>query len=227
MMPSPRLALFFAPAADSALWRAGSAWLGRDAETGAACMQPDLPGIAAVTAEPRRYGFHATLKPPFRLAAGVTMEAAMTAIEALAGAIAPFTLPRLAVAELGAFLALRETAPCPRLQALADLAMAWPDALRAPPDAAETARRLRAGLTPVEARMLERWGYPYAFGTWSFHMTLTGPLAEPDRRSWRRAAENFLAPALAEAPELRDIAVFVESAPGAPLRLTRRVRLGR
>jgi hypothetical protein len=35
--------------------------LGRDPESGAPTPQPDIPDIAEVTAEPRLYGFHATL----------------------------------------------------------------------------------------------------------------------------------------------------------------------
>ena len=52
----------------------GAAWLGWDAGRGVAVAQPVLPGldIAALTAAPRKYGFHATLKPPFRLADGTS-----------------------------------------------------------------------------------------------------------------------------------------------------------
>ncbi len=75
--------------------------------------QPDLPDIAAITAEPRGYGFHATLKPPMRLAAGRDWFACSRPRTALAGRIAPFELPELAVSDVHGFLALRETVPCP------------------------------------------------------------------------------------------------------------------
>ena len=38
-----------------------------DAGGGEDLAQPEVPGLAAMTADPRRYGFHATIKPPFRL----------------------------------------------------------------------------------------------------------------------------------------------------------------
>src|SRR3712207_6332148 len=115
-----RVALYWAPHLDDPLHRLGSAWLGRDAETGATLPQPALPGldIAALTADPRGYGLHATLKPPFRLA--VSWAEAMAAAEALARRVAPFDLPPLSVQDLHGFLALRETAPCPALRHLAD-----------------------------------------------------------------------------------------------------------
>ncbi|MFC7693522.1 hypothetical protein ACFQY5_32275 [Paeniroseomonas aquatica] len=64
--PEARLALYWAPGYDDPLHRLGSAWLGRDAESGAPMHQPVLPGldIAELTADPRGYGLHATLKPP-------------------------------------------------------------------------------------------------------------------------------------------------------------------
>src|SRR4051812_29789724 len=65
--PAARLALYWAPEVDDPLHHLGSAWLGRDAESGAPVPQPKLPGLdlAALTADPRGYGLHATLKPPF------------------------------------------------------------------------------------------------------------------------------------------------------------------
>lgn len=73
--PAPRYALYYTPAADSALWRFGSATLGYDAITGRDIAFAVPPGCEALDwqeliAEPRRYGFHATLKAPFELANG-------------------------------------------------------------------------------------------------------------------------------------------------------------
>ena len=74
-MSKPRYAVYYAPAADSALWRFGSATLGYDALTGEDLPFAVPPGCdlalwPAFTEEPRRYGFHATLKAPFELADG-------------------------------------------------------------------------------------------------------------------------------------------------------------
>ncbi len=44
----------------------------------------------------------------------------------------------------------------------------------------ERERRLAASLTVRQMSNLERWGYPYVFEDFRFHMTLTGPLADND-----------------------------------------------
>ena len=70
MAPDARVAVYYAPLPDDPLFAASATWLGRDPESGAPAPQPDIAGIAEVTAEPRLYGFHATLKPPMRLPDG-------------------------------------------------------------------------------------------------------------------------------------------------------------
>src|SRR6266700_6027115 len=77
MTANPRYAIYFVPAAATALYRFGASALGYDCFTGA-----DIPTLDALpvdagewrelTHEPRRYGFHATLKAPFHLAPGRT-----------------------------------------------------------------------------------------------------------------------------------------------------------
>src|SRR3954449_12951235 len=104
MPPQSRVAVYYAPLPDDALTLLSNAWLGRDPVTGAPVRQPDMPSIAEITAEPRRYGFHATLKPPMQLAEGRSWQDLMRAVRALAAAIAPFDLPRLSVQDLHGFL---------------------------------------------------------------------------------------------------------------------------
>ncbi len=70
MGPDARVAVYYAPAVDDPLFAEAAVWLGRDPESGAPVPQPDIADIEEVTAEPRVYGFHATLKPPMRLAEG-------------------------------------------------------------------------------------------------------------------------------------------------------------
>ena len=220
-----RVAVYYAPRPEDTLSRLSAAWLGRDPESGAPVLQPDLPGLAEVTAEPRLYGFHATLKPPMRLRAGADWDALLRAAADLAACVAPFALPPLAVADVHGFLALRETEPSPALQALADLAVAWFDEFRATPTEAELGRRLRAGLSAGQTAMLHRFGYPYVFGTWFFHMTLTRRLSAEEKARYRPAAERYLAPALAQHRCVSDICLFIQDAPSDPFVLAARLPL--
>jgi putative phosphonate metabolism protein len=223
--PEARLALYWAPPVDDPLHRLGSAWLGRDAETGRPVEQPPLPGldIREVTADARGYGLHATLKPPFRLA--LSWVEAIRAAEAVAARIAPFDLPPLAVADLEGFLALREQAPCPGLRALADACVAEVDACRAPPGEAELARRRKAGLNPAQQALLDRWGYPYVFEEWRFHVTLTRRLSPAERAVVLPAVRDFLGAAPGRPRRVTELCLFTQAGPGAPFLVAERIAL--
>ncbi|MGA9867911.1 MAG: DUF1045 domain-containing protein [Acetobacteraceae bacterium] len=220
-----RVGVYYAPEIDDPLFAAGTTWLGRDPESGAPTPQPDVPAIAEITAEPRKYGFHATLKPPMRLAPGVRLATVTDAAADLAASVAPFDLPTLEVADLHGFLALRETRPCPALQALADLCVAGLDNFREAPDEAELARRRRAGLSAAQDALLRRWGYPYVFGAWFFHMTLTRRLDACEHEAYRPAAERHFARALREPRRLGAICLFTQTAPDQPFLMAKRLPL--
>jgi putative phosphonate metabolism protein len=220
-----RVAIYYAPMADDPLTSLATHWLGRDPVTGAPAVQPALFGIEEITAEPRRYGFHATLKPPMRLAEGRSWAELMTAVRALAASIAPFDLPRMAVHDLRGFLALRETEPCPALQALADACVERLDPFRAPPTETDLVRRRTLGLSEPEAAMLARWGYPYVFGTWFFHMTLTRRLSEAEQEVFLPAAEAYFAPVLDLPRRVVDLCIFTQATPDAAFNIAERVRL--
>ena len=206
-----RVGLYYAPREDDPLWAAAAHWLGRDPAGGPVPPQPDLPDIAAVTADARRYGFHATLKPPMRLRPGVTLADVKTRAAAVLRDLPGFDLPPLAVADLHGFLALRETTPCPALRTLADACVAGVDELREPPGAAELARRRAKPLSPEREAMLLRWGYPDVFETWQFHMTLTCRLDAPGHAIFRPAAEAHFAAALDRPRRVDAVCLFVET----------------
>jgi len=220
-----RYGIYWAPPADHPLWRAGCEWLGRDAESGAAhAAGPHRAG-------PRRYGFHATLKPPFALREGCAEGELDDALAALAATLEPFALRPLRVDVLTDFVALR---PCETvdgshpLRALADACVRTLDPLRRAPSAAERARRAALTLDAHERANLDRWGYPWVLDTWRFHMTLTDGLpAGAPRDALLAEAAAFFAPALAAPLRCDALALFVEDEPGADFRLARRVRLGR
>jgi putative phosphonate metabolism protein len=218
---SARAAVYYAPAEDDSLWAAGCTWLGRDPASGRTLASPVAEEL---TREPRLYGFHATLKPPMRL--NHTWAALMEDAAALASRLQPFPMPALQVADLGAFLALREAASCPPLHALADACVTALDPHRRPAEPEEIARRRRAKLTPAQDSMLLDWGYPYVLGTWRFHMTLTRRLAAAEREEVRAQAAAHFAPALARERMADSICLFTQAAPDAPFLLAERLRLG-
>jgi hypothetical protein len=161
--------------------------LGYDCYQSARLKTPDLPGISqsrweAITREPRRYGFHATLRAPFRLRRGVDEKLLVHELDAFAAACrAPPPTP-LKLGTPGDFIALVPEAPSPAIDQLAADCVRAFDQFRAPLSAAERKRRLAAGLTKRQVKYLERYGYPYVMDEFRFHMTLTGPLSNANRQ---------------------------------------------
>ena len=223
--PDARVAVYYAPDRHDLLFTASTAWLGRDPETNVLKQQPEIAEIAAITGEPRLYGFHATLQPPMRLSAGRDWDELLTSAATLTGSLKAFHLPPLAVMDLHGFLALRETRPSPELQALADACVERLDPFREPPTPPELAHRRRSPLTVEQDAMLVRWGYPYVFGMWFFHMTLTRRLTPAEKALYHPKAEAYFAEAIAAPRRVTDICLFVQPNPGAPFTIARRLPL--
>jgi putative phosphonate metabolism protein len=216
-----RYAVYFAPTSDSAWWSAGSRWLGRCAATGAVLVPPTIPGVSPAvmhdcTADPRRYGWHATLVAPFTLATEQTLASLLSCMRKLAMDLPAFTLPPLRVSTLGDFLALRPEGDLSQVQATAATCVKGLHPLASPLSQAELARRRRAPLTPEQDRLLQAWGYPWVLTQFRFHLSLTGPLSqlEPAVREALVTAAQTQFHAL-PACRFDSIALFVEPDAGA------------
>jgi putative phosphonate metabolism protein len=225
-----RYAIYAVPPVDQPLWRMASTWLGRDPESGTEVL-PDLPlwlgreRWREITGDARHYGFHGTLKPPMALANGRTpdgLDAALSLFASESAALPPLTLQ---VAAIGGFLALVPREASPALKRLADLAVERFDRFRAPPSEADLARRRQVPLSTRQEENLSRWGYPYVFDEYRFHMTLTSRLPDAERARVAAHLSDFLAPALA-LPVTLTMALFSQERREAPFRLVRRLRLG-
>ncbi|MCF8198158.1 MAG: DUF1045 domain-containing protein [Sulfuritalea sp.] len=226
-----RYALYFAPDTNHTLWSHGNIWLGRNPESGRTLDQPKVPGfgaseIAAHTAAPRRYGLHATIKPPFRLADGRSEARLLEQLENFSSRQTAFPLPSLDVALLDGFIALKARTRSAPLHALADACVAEFDSFRAPPDTAELARRQAERLDAAAASRLRRWGYPHVFEGFEFHMSLTANVPSSVQGQLLPWLESHFAPALAERCEFDQLALYVEPSPGEPFRLQRRFPFG-
>ncbi|MGA0601317.1 DUF1045 domain-containing protein [Caulobacter sp. KR2-114] len=223
---SARYTVYYAPNQGDPLGRRAAAWLGRDAFTGEALRRPALPGLEgldldALTASPRGYGFHATLKAPFELAADRS-EAELVAFAGAFAARQPAFTAALAVAGLGRFIALRLTAESPGMQALHGACVRDFDAFRAPLSDFDLARRRKAPLSPEQDQRLLAWGYPYVFDDFRFHMTLTDAVRDPQvsDRLVRALQAHF---ADLEGPHRFDsVALFKQDARDAPFRVLAR-----
>lgn len=221
-----RHAIYYAPP-EGGFAAAAAAWLGWDAVGACAVEQPLLPGIdlAALTAEPRRYGFHGTLKPPFRLAPGQSRGALEAALAAFAATRAPVEAGPLAVTGLGDFLALAPGEPLADLDLLAGAVVEAFEPFRAALTEAEIARRRPERLTGRQRALLAHYGYPFVMDEFRFHLTLTGALATP-APAVAEAAKDWFAPWVGTRFCVADICLFGEDEAGRFRLLSRHALTG-
>lgn len=226
---SARYAIYFAPPPGSALATFGADWLGRDCADSTPHTQPAVDGmtperLAEITASPRYYGFHATLKPPFALADGRDEAGLVAAVEAFVRSRTGFKAPRLQVAPLSGFTALVLSAPCPAMHDLAADCVRDFDDFRAPAGTAELAKRRAAGLSPRHEALLQAWGYPYVMDEFRFHMTLTERLSESDRALVMPALTPLAAPVTETPLAIDGIAIYRQPDRDSPFAMLDRYR---
>jgi putative phosphonate metabolism protein len=186
MADYPRYAIYYAPAPGSDLDRFGAQVLGYDAYTGEDLPFPnDVAGMTPdwhdLSKDPRKYGFHATLKAPMSLSPGKAETELLAACESFAGKPQPILVITPVVGSIGGFIAVVPAAPSPELERLAADCTSEFDSFRAPLTPGDRARRNPSDLTPRQREYLYRWGYPYVMEEFRFHMTLTGRLAAERR----------------------------------------------
>jgi len=221
---SARYAIFFAPEQHSPWWIFGSHWLGRNEWDDTLLQQPQLEEVqadelAAITTEPRRYGFHATLKAPFRLATGQTQADLLTRMESLAATLAPVALGPVRASAIGNFVALVAEGAAEALQGFASTCVTGLDDLRAPLNAADIQRRGVASLDTREAELLQKFGYPYVMERFRFHFTLTGPVDRAMQERVVVAANPWVNRLNRDAPLWMDrLCLFVQASPEAAFR---------
>ncbi|HDR29809.1 MAG TPA: DUF1045 domain-containing protein [Rhodovulum sp.] len=212
-----RYAIYFAPE-PGPLAEFGAAWLGWDPLAGTTRTPLRLPGlpckITELTETPRRYGFHATIKPPFRLIESSDIALLHRSAAALAGQLKPVLLDGLRISRLSGFLALTVRGDSRALSALAGSVVEALDGFRAPPLPDEIARRDPDRLSVRQRRILERWGYPYLMEEFRFHLTLTGPLKDAEADRTRAVLSPVLQPLIDRPLRIASLCLFGEAEDG-------------
>ncbi len=191
----------------------GARWLGWDIDTGTSVAHIDIPNLDDLTQTPRKYGFHGTLKPPFRLADGLCLDDLKEAVADLAASQPAVQIDGLRPARLGRFWALVPVGDTADLAHLAARFVQDLDRFRAPSTPAELERRRKASLTPEQDAHLQKWGYPYVLDQFKFHLTLTGKLSKPQSRLAEEALNSSL-PTLPKPYPITQIALVAERSDG-------------
>jgi ribose 1,5-bisphosphokinase len=195
------------------------------------CAQPAIRGVsntllARLTADARRYGFHATLKAPFHLVEGASEQQLLERVTTFCATQKPIVLAAPYVASHRDFLVLTNDDTKGEVSALAALCVSCFDELRAPLTERELAHRRVDGLTPRQEVLLQRWGYPYTEEQFRFHMTVSGALRDidPDVGAClqRAAMEHFAIAAASDLLVIDALSIVREAAPGTPFLVWKR-----
>jgi len=223
-----RYAVYYSPPPEAPIQQFASRWFGRDTMTGENRRRMRLKGfgledLAGITASPARYGFHATLKAPFRLSAEASYADLLQSARKLATQLEPIAPLRLVLGELSGFLALRPDRDQGPIGAVADACTTELDRYRAALNEQERARRLNGALTDRQIQHLDRWGYPYILDDFRFHMTLTKRLDEPLRSRLFDALAAHVADALATSFDLDSLCLFGDPGHGRPFQFLDRI----
>lgn len=221
-----RAALYAAPGTPSVhpgaarLRTLAEQWLGRsvtgDPVTGATPLGHSRSSIDAITEDARRYGFHGTLKAPFRLARGHGLDELDGAVARFAARRPHVVLPALSLTRIDGFFALVPGVPAPRLDAIANDVVVRFDRFRAPLSDADRARRDPATLTERQRELLDTYGYPYVLEESRFHLTLTDRIPAGQQPEVERMLRSWFDEVLGQDVPIDAVALFVEPEPGAP-----------
>ncbi len=165
MSQYPRYAVYFVPPADSVLYRFGASLIGYDAYSGQSLpfidgIEAEVQGWKRFTTDPRKYGFHATLKAPLSLAPGKTEDELVAAVRDVAQTPRAIPVIAPAVRNIGSFIAIVPDVPCPALHAFADDCVTAIDDFRAPLTAADRERPQRVGPDRAAGRISGPLGLP-------------------------------------------------------------------
>jgi putative phosphonate metabolism protein len=216
-MTFKRYAIYYAPP-EGSFAREAAEWLGWDPATGAALPHPDWSGLPAavadLTAEPRKYGFHGTLRAPFRPVEGLTEPDLRRGLNLLASTLAIAEMPGLELVNLDGFLAFVPAGDASSLATLAEEVVRGTNGWRAPLSEAEIARRRPDRLTDRQRDHLARWGYPYVMEDFQFHLTLTGRLDPEAARVTQSVLAERFAPHLPHPFRIADLCLFGEAMDG-------------
>ncbi|MEO8530520.1 MAG: DUF1045 domain-containing protein, partial [Deltaproteobacteria bacterium] len=195
-----------------------ASWLGWDPVTGQPVERPALDGlpraVSELTQAPHKYGFHGTLKAPFRLADGVDEAQLRAGCEALAASLAPFVIGEMQVARIGGFIALVPLIESPALAGFAIKIVQGLDQFRAPLNAREIAKRNPDRLSERQRDNLMTWGYPHLMEDFHFHLTLTSSLAAAEAAQVVDVLTPVIVPLVDRPLVIADLCLFGEDDTG-------------
>ena len=217
-----RYAIYYIP--DLPLFQIGSDWLGWNSITG---QETTLSANhRRITDRPRKYGFHATVKPPFSLASNSTQGDLQDAFQTFCATVSPATGGTLKISRLGRFLAMTQDVQSNEVTELAASTVSHFDKFRAPLSDQDMEKRRQRRLTPQQDALIVRWGYPYVMQEFKFHMTLTGPLQNDEIDAIEHDANTRFREFLGQPLKIASLALLGEDSDSGRFHVVDKLSLG-
>ena len=217
-----RYAIYYIP--DLPLFQIGSDWLGWNSITGQeTTLSADHHRI---TDRPRKYGFHATVKPPFSLVSNSTQSDLQDAFHAFCASVSPATGGTLKISRLGRFLTMTQDVQSTEVTELAASTVSHFDKFRAPLSDQDIAKRRQRRLTPKQDALMLLWGYPYVMQEFKFHMTLTGPLQNDELDAIEHDANTWFREFLGQPLKIASLALLGEDSDSGRFHVVDKLSLG-
>lgn len=195
-----------------------AAWLGWDPVARTDVPHPEVGlsprEVENITSTPRRYGFHATIKPPFRLKQGSDLATLEADLSELARRLVPVDMTEVTLKTVDGFLALVPSGGQRKVAALAAEVVSSLDRHRAPPLPAELTKRRSRGLTDRQDKLLVRWGYPYVMDEFRFHLTLSHRLNRHEAGALADLLWPHLEPIVPHVLKIKDLCLMAEAEDG-------------
>ncbi len=179
-----RVAIYFLPKKNSSLENFGKNLLGRDIDKKKKISLTRrqkyfinrgftyFDELKDYCEEPAKYGFHATLKAPFRLKQNVKTKNFYDVISHIAAQHSRFKIKGLKIVYSKKFTFITSRKPNKLLINLENDLVKHLDTFRAELNKTEIKKRIPDSLTFKQNKYLKEWGYPFVFDQFKFHMTL-------------------------------------------------------
>ena len=179
-----RYAIYYAPPKESSLEEFGRYWFGWDPLNAKLINNKhrinylnrfgikNLINIDKNVLIPKKYGFHGTLIPPFKLNKNYSTNTLFKKTEEIAKKFKKFKFYKFKLKKINNFYAFVQNKKNNNINKLSNRLVRELFKFRSPLTKKEIDRRNPSKLSKLQLNILYKWGYPYLMSEFNFHMTL-------------------------------------------------------
>ena len=179
-----RYAIYYAPPKESSLEEFGRYWFGWDPLNAKLINNKqrinylngfgikNLKNIDKNVLIAKKYGFHGTLIPPFKLNKNYSTNTLFKKTEEIAKKLKKFKFYKFKLKKINNFYAFVQNKKNNNINKLSNRLVRELFKFRSPLTKKEIDRRNPSKLSKLQLNILYKWGYPYLMSEFNFHMTL-------------------------------------------------------